>query len=131
MEKVKLNAREVEVVREFTKYAKELYVKYKNFAENVRALKELPENYEELKGNLWLLACQLEVTTQLRVSKEKNLIDRDQLVDKADFISMMFARLYEITRFAALVEPYVNSEIKHDIHELSFKMRKVAMEIVK
>lgn len=131
MEAVKLDAKEVEAVREFTKYAKELYAKYENFAKSIRALKELPENYEELKGNLWMLACKLHATTQLRVTKKKKLIDRNYLASRADFIDIMFARLYEITRYAALVEPYVDSEIKYDIQKLCFKMREVAREIVK
>ncbi|MCI8361583.1 MAG: hypothetical protein HFJ41_00185 [Clostridia bacterium] len=131
MEEVKLDAREVEAVRELTKYAKELYVKYENFAKNIRTLKELPENYEELKGNSWLLACELYETTQLRVSKTKKLIDRSQLVSRANFIDMMFARLYEITHYASLVEPYVDREIYFDIQKLSYKMREVARTIVK
>lgn len=131
MEAVKLDAREVEVVREFTKYAEELYTKYKSFAENLIAVKQLPENYEELKGKLWMLACELHSTTQLRVTKKKKLIDRNHLASRADFIDIMFVRLYEITRYAALVEPYIDSEIKYDIQELCFKMREVAREIVK
>ncbi len=131
MEEVKLDAREVEAVWELTKYAKELYVKYENFAKNIRTLKELPENYEELKGNSWLLACELYETTQLRVSKRKKLIDRSQLVSRANFIDMMFARLYEITHYASLVEPYVDREIYFDIQKLSYKMREVARTIVK
>lgn len=131
MEAVKLDVIEVEAVRELTKYAKELYVKYENFAKSIRALKELPDNYEELKGNSWLLACELHATTQLRVSKKRKLIDRNQLTSRANFIDIMFARLYKITHYASLVEPYVDSEIEYDIKELSFKMREVARTIVK
>lgn len=148
MEAVKLDAREVEAVRELTKYAKELYAKYENFAKDIRALKEIlenyedfekniillkeiPKNYEELKGNSCLLACELHATTQLRVSKKKRLVDRNSLTSRAGFIDIMFARLYAITHFASLIEPYVNSDIESEIRELSYKMRKVARTIVK
>ena len=53
------------------------------------------------------------------------------MVSRANFIDMMFARLYEITHYASLVEPYVDREIYFDIQKLSYKMREVARTIVK
>lgn len=135
MKTEKLNYEQAKVVREFTEYANELYVKYKDFTKtvstiNLRAIKDLPPSYDTLTENSYLLASNLAYIRTIKVNEENVLYYREDLIDEADFISEMLYRLYLVTRYSALIEPYTTIKIKEDIQELCFRMREIVKYII-